>query len=64
MEQHMQAFRKVHDDAKRKGFKKNHGGMSECRCPVCEGTLRYAVADYNGHIHAKCETNGCVQWME
>jgi len=64
IEQHMRAFRKVHDDAKAKGLKRHHGGVSQCKCPVCEGTLRYAVASYNGHIHAKCDTNGCVQWME
>ena len=64
MERHHQAFRKVHDDAKSKGYRKNHGGMSQCVCPICHGTIRYAVSSYNGHIHAKCETEGCVQWME
>jgi hypothetical protein len=35
-------------------------------CPVCDGkkTLRFSRAGYNGHIHAACMTQGCVQWME
>ncbi len=64
MARHMLAFRAVHDDAKAKGYKKNRGGVSECRCPICEGKIRYAVSNYNGHIHAKCDTAGCVLWME
>lgn len=58
------AHRKAHDDAKAKGYAKNHGGVSQCVCPVCNGTLRYSVASYNGHMHGKCETEGCVSWME
>lgn len=34
-------------------------------CPICEsGRLSYSIAALNGHIHAKCSTDGCVQWME
>ncbi len=35
-------------------------------CPVCEeGTLKYTYAgSYNGHIHASCTTDECVNWME
>lgn len=34
-------------------------------CPVCHvGKLRYSRAAYNGHIHAKCSTPDCVDWME
>ncbi len=32
-------------------------------CPNCDGTLGYAQA-HNGHIHARCSTEGCTQWME
>lgn len=33
-------------------------------CPVCEkGNLHYSRAS-NGHVHARCETPGCVCWME
>lgn len=58
------AFRVAHDDATTKGYKKNHGGVSQVKCPVCDGVLRYAVAASNGRMHAKCETVGCVQWMD
>lgn len=34
-------------------------------CPCCEGgTLRFSVSGYNGHIHARCSTEGCAWWME
>ncbi len=64
IERHMKAFRAAHDDAKAKGLKRGNGGSSSLACPVCGGTLRYNVADYNGHMHGQCDTEGCVQWME
>lgn len=44
--------------------KKNVTG--QIPCPVCKvGTLSYSRAGrFNGHIHANCSTEGCVQWME
>ena len=63
-ELHRRAHRKAHDDAKAKGYRQGHGGNSQCVCPICNGTLRYSVASYNGHMYAKCETDGCVSWME
>ena len=35
-------------------------------CPVCgDGTVFYSCAGaYNGHIHATCNTDGCVSWIE
>lgn len=34
-------------------------------CPVCRtGTVQFSRAAYNGHIHARCTTAMCVQWME
>ncbi len=41
---------------------KGGGGVMEC--PVCKGRLRYSRAASNGHIHARCSTEGCVSWME
>ena len=33
-------------------------------CPICsKGQLRYSRA-YNGHIHGRCTTPDCVNWME
>jgi hypothetical protein len=61
---HAQAHRAAHDDAKAKGYGRGHGGNSSLICPLCQGTLRYSVAAYNGHMHARCETTGCVSWME
>lgn len=33
-------------------------------CPKCKGKLHLSQASYNGHVHAHCETKGCVSWME
>jgi hypothetical protein len=55
----------AHEDAAKKGFKLGHGGASTMDCPTkCGGTLHYSVAGVNGHMHARCDTKECVQWME
>jgi len=33
-------------------------------CPVCDGKLHLSHSSYNGHVHGRCETEGCVSWME
>jgi hypothetical protein len=33
-------------------------------CPACKGRLHMRQSAYNGHVAAKCETKGCVSWME
>lgn len=33
-------------------------------CPVCKGHLHLSQSSYNGHVHGRCETEGCVSWME
>lgn len=45
---------------KRKPFAK--AGVIEC--PVCQGKLHLAQSGYNGHVRAKCETEGCVSFIE
>lgn len=32
-------------------------------CPACQGRLHLNQSSYNGHVHGKCETQGCVSWM-
>lgn len=41
---------------------KNWRGVLEC--PNCKGKLHVTHAAMNGHVHAHCETKGCVSWME
>lgn len=43
---------------------KQRGVSGQVRCPACSGLLAYSIAAYNGHIHARCETDGCVSWIE
>lgn len=33
-------------------------------CPICKGRLHLSQSAYNGHCHGRCETDGCVSWME
>jgi len=47
---------------KRENFGKAWSGTVEC--PVCKGKLWMTHSSYNGHVHGKCETKGCVAWME
>lgn len=51
----------------RKGWNvKTHrvGKQEIVECPVCKGKLHLSQAAYNGHVWGKCETPGCVSWME
>lgn len=44
-----------------------HKGQSAAEvieCPACKGLLHLSIAAYNGHVHGRCETDGCVSWME
>ena len=41
---------------------KSDGGCMDC--PKCGQGLRWSKARCNGHIHAKCDTEGCLSWME
>lgn len=41
---------------------KNWYGTLEC--PVCKGRLHVRHAACNGHVWARCETEGCVAWVE
>jgi hypothetical protein len=53
------------EDAKSKGLGRGNGGYGSIPCPVCKmGTLRYSVASYNGHMHGRCTTAGCMSWMQ
>lgn len=44
-----------------------HKGKSAAEvveCPACKGRLSLSIAANNGHVHGRCETEGCVSWME
>lgn len=44
--------------------KKPIGKAEIIECPACKGRLHLSQAASNGHVHGKCETNGCLSWME
>jgi hypothetical protein len=65
LESVMAAMSAARKHATAHGFKKNHGGNGEMPCPVCtDGTLRYSVASYNGHLWGACSTESCVRWIQ
>jgi hypothetical protein len=33
-------------------------------CPRCNSALHFARSLRNGHLHAACETDGCIRFME
>lgn len=45
---------------------KNRDTRGSIPCPVCKtGTVSYSCAgSYNGHVHAQCDTDDCVSWIE
>ena len=40
------------------------GKQEIIECPACKGRLHLTQAASNGHVWGKCETKGCVSWME
>lgn len=41
-----------------------HGGEGVEECPSCKGSLHWGIAECNGHIHMRCETQDCINFME
>ncbi|MCP5057057.1 MAG: hypothetical protein GY937_10080 [bacterium] len=33
-------------------------------CPYYSGRIHFTVAASNGHVHARCNSTDCVNWME
>lgn len=66
-EAHMERFRLVMAEVAkwRTWTKTNRVAKQEViECPACKGRLHLSQAAYNGHIWGKCETKGCVEWMQ
>jgi hypothetical protein len=43
---------------------KGRSASEVVECPGCAGRLHLSIAASNGHVHGKCETEGCVAWAE
>lgn len=44
--------------------KPDHDRHEVVICPCCNCRLNLSQSAYNGHVHGRCETDGCVSWME
>ncbi len=44
--------------------KEPYGKQEVIECPVCKGRLHLSQSSYNGHVHGRCETDDCLNWME
>lgn len=65
LEAMMSGMEKAYEEIKRRGYGKGNGVAKDTMpCPVCDGTLHFRVAACNGHVHAQCDTDGCLTWME
>lgn len=40
------------------------GGSGVVECPKCGGRLHWSKAAVNGHIWGRCETKGCLSWIQ
>lgn len=50
-----------------KPWRETHKGRSASEiveCPACAGRLHLSISSYNGHVHGRCETEGCASWVE
>jgi len=47
-----------------KAQKESGEWAGKVECPKCAKPLHWRMAQSNQHIHARCETEGCVSWME
>ena len=44
---------------------KPRGKQTVIDCPtLCGGKLHLSQSSCNGHVHGRCTTDGCVNWME
>jgi len=65
LEAMMAGMEKAYEEICRRGYGKGNGVARDTMpCPVCGDTLYFRVANCNGHVHAKCKTDGCLAWMQ
>lgn len=59
MQRTFKALKAIQDETKGQ-----RGVAGKMPCPNCGESLGYSVASCNGHIWAKCKTDGCVAFMQ
>jgi hypothetical protein len=45
-------------EGKKRGYRGTH------ECPACKGKLHITISPGSGHAHVRCDTKGCVGWLE
>lgn len=50
--------------AKIKAEHQNESAGGIDACPCCNSKIRWSIAACNGHVHARCETEDCLNFME
>lgn len=41
------------------------GSYGVMECPICgTGTVEYSISSLNGHMSARCDTDGCVNFIQ
>lgn len=48
----------------KKGMPSRAGSIDCPCCGIAPAKLNFTRSGYNGHIHAACESQDCVSWME
>lgn len=48
----------------KKGWIKGTSRQEVVQCPVCKGRLSLGQSSYNGHVGARCSTQGCINMLE
>lgn len=43
---------------------RNRSGQETVECPACKGRLHMTISSINGHVWGRCDTEGCLAWME
>jgi len=45
--------------------RESYGTHGTVKCPACaDGTIEWLRSSYNGHLHARCTTDGCFAVMQ
>lgn len=50
--------------AMKKEHPKGTNGFAKDSCPICQSEITFNISGYNRHMHARCSTPDCLNFME